>query len=525
VLRPARRAVSAVLGHPIEVAIVLVASAQLAYTVRVTGASWFWSDEPRLLRQASDLSGFFEPYNTHLSVTILGFYRISGELFGLSYLPVRIGAMTILALLPLLYFAHARRPLGPFAAALLALPLVWAPHLSVYPGQLNHYLVLAGAIGAAAALDRGPRADWILAASLAFALLSAGGGAAVAAACTAHLVLVRPGWRRWVMVLVPTALWTLWWLREGQGSGFDPVGDTSLEAGVRYAWDLAFSAFEAAALGSSLGGAVLMAAFLLYGGWLVRQGLSAAASFIAWTGGLVAWAVGLKVSRGGLADLDTYRYLVPALGFLLLAVVPRKRALAPLPRRLVPAGRTALLGAAAVVLALGIAKALVVRDDVQASARQMGVIGRFTHGTALVLDLEPSVVPPSKGLGFNMGVLTAGQYRDLFEQYGRPGDESTATVDEELVDRQIVRTFNRNRPPGDCAVLDGTIRLGSGRVTLWSDLPTWTVDVRRFGEDWVRVRNVSSGRALIVTLPALGATIDYLVRAPGACVLEYEPTS
>ena len=94
------------------------------------------------------------------------------------------------------------------------LPLVWyGRYISLNPSQLNHYLALLGGIGCAAALNRGRRADWVLAGSLAFSLCSAGGGVAVAAACLVHnalhasaaATLARRAWSR-------HSLWLVWWL-------------------------------------------------------------------------------------------------------------------------------------------------------------------------------------------------------------------------------------------------------------------------------------------------------------------------
>ena len=47
-------------------------------------------DDWGLLLQAESLGDLLDPYNDHLSVVILGVYRILGEVFGLSFRPYSV---------------------------------------------------------------------------------------------------------------------------------------------------------------------------------------------------------------------------------------------------------------------------------------------------------------------------------------------------------------------------------------------------------------------------------------------------
>jgi hypothetical protein len=52
---------------------------------------------------------------------------------------------------------------------------------------------------------------------------------------------------------------------------------------------------------------------------------------------------------------------------------------------------------------------------------------------------------------------------------------------------------------------------------LWSPSAPFTVDVRRFGNRWVRVDEGKPGVALRLALPGLGSDTPWRVRANGAC--------
>ena len=59
-------------------------------------------------------------------------------------------------------------------------------NLELRPATLNHYLMAVGTIGSAAALNRGRRADGVLAGTVTLSLAAAGGGLTVAIGCLCH---------------------------------------------------------------------------------------------------------------------------------------------------------------------------------------------------------------------------------------------------------------------------------------------------------------------------------------------------
>lgn len=507
-------------SHPVEVVFGLMLVVAFAYSLRITGQSYFWADDWRYFQQAGSLGGFFEPYNNHLSLLILGGYRLLIQAFGFTFTPFRVMGMLCLLANPAAYFLTTRRQFGAALAAIVALPLLWYGQYFIYfVGELNHYLALLGAIGCAAALNRGRRADWVLAAAVSFALCSAGGGVAVVAAALVHNACTRAPVRRWLAVLVPALLWLVWWLIEARGSvDLGPFAMTTSQT-LRFVRDLSYTPFESAGLGNTAVAVALIAGFVACGIWALSKGLDSGANFVAWTIALVVWGFGLANSRGTLASTTAFRYRYVALGLALLAVVPRRPIRWP---AWLPIDRRWVLAAAGVVLVLGGARGLAVRGDMQAAAEQQAVAGRLTRGETVVIGLGPAVVPDRTVLDFRFGALPAGEVRKLLAEYGSPYAATRSSADRMIVDVGGVRAESGGVRDIACKPLGHPLRYQPstfGQLVLGSPDAPFTVDVRRFGDDWVRVGRARAGEVLRVNLPAFGSNRPWEVRADGACRL------
>lgn len=504
-------------AHPVEVVFALLVVGTFGYSLRITGGSYFEADHWPMFAQAGSVGGIVEPYNGHLSVIVLALYRVLIDLFGFVHLPFQVvGTLSLLGV-SVAYVATTRRRLGAPLAAFLGLPLLLPAGMDLYSAALNHYLAAIGAVLCAAALDRGPRADGALAAALVFSLLSAGGGVAVAGACLVHGACVRPPLRRWLAVAVPTALWGLWYLAVGARADEQPV-DATVDQIVAFARDLVVGVFENLALGSRPLAVVLLVAFVGFGLWRLRAGLDAAANVVGWSAGLVVWAVALGFSRAGLGEEGAFRYEFVGLVFVLLAVVPRRPIHWPERFPLV-ADRRWVAVAACLLLVAGAARGLAVRSDLQDSARRGANVGRLVRGETLVLGLGPGVVDDATTLPFRFGVLSAGEVRTLLDRYGQPFPATPATADQRLVDLQAVRAVPVGRaaePQCRPLTVPFVQDLDRPRTYLGSD-QGWTVEVQRFGQDWVEVGRGQPGQVLLVALPELNSDIPWLVRADGAC--------
>jgi hypothetical protein len=261
-------------------------------------------------------------------------------------------------------------------------------------------------------------------------------------------------------------------------------------------------------------------AFLAYGAWVVSRGLRAASNYIAWLIGALVWVIGVASSRGLLASPAVFRYRYVALGFVLLAVVPRRPITWPARFPIETNRRWAIVGAL-VVLALGSARGLAVRSDLQGAATKLSGIGGVTRGDTLVVELGPTVVPDDAVLPFLLGGLPAGELRALFTRYGRPFSVTRGTIDAQLVDMGVVRAFAGGKREGECNRLGRPFTFRPDRThfvqLLRSPDSRVAVSVRRFGNRWVRLGQARPGRILQLVLPSLGSDHPYQIRANGAC--------
>lgn len=530
--------------HVVEVAFMLLAAGWLWYVLRLTRKLYFWSDDLVVIQQAGSWDRLLKPYNGALSLTSLLIDRGAAELGHFSYTPFMIaGVLSILAV-PVSYFFTTKRQFGPPLAAILAMSLLWYDGMSLRPAGLNHFLALVGGIFCAAALNRGRRADGIIAAALLFSLCSAGGGLVVAGACLVHNVLVRPPLRRWLAVLVPLALYGVWWVLSDPAATAN--GSPTIAQTARIVRELCLLPFYHAAFGIKPLGVVLLVAFLVWGLMQLRHGLAAGANFVAWSAAMVGWALALVRSRGGALDTSTFRYAYLSLGFALLAVVPRRPISWPV--SLANSNRRWLAAAAVVVLVLGGARALDARSGLQEFARQNTELGLKAKGTMLVLGLGPDVIPdgtPIIFFGFGNPHGTAGQARALMDRYGSPFNATPATADQKLVDLDVARarvgSFSQHR---GCRALGKSLKVkptsfgeaqlgmpvagvapptpGPFQHRLWSSKP-FTVDVRRYGVDWVRLADAPANHDVFLTLPVLNTEGPWEIRANGACLDPYVP--
>lgn len=512
---PARRRGAAVAGRVCDLVVALLAAAVAAYGVRITGGAYFWADEWRLIDQAGDLGGFVEAYNDHLSVVILGTYRLLVDLFGFDHLPVRVVGFAWLVAVPVTWYLATRSRLGPPLAALGALALLALDDLGTYPGQQNHYQALVAGIVCAWALERGRRADAVVAGSLAFSLASAGGGVAVAAAAVVHSLVTRAPSRRWVAVLLPTAAWTAWWLFVAERS--DQLVTPSTSARARFVVELLWGSVRSPVGGNRVLGAAVAAAFLVVAARTLRRGLTASANLLAWSAATLAWAVGLALNRGLFATPEQFRYRYVAVGLLLLAVVPRR----PLAWRRLLADRRRALAATVAVVAAGLVVGVVAHQNLADDVGRRDRAWRNARGTAMVLAAEPAVVPDGAPGIWAIGQLPAGRVRALYDRYDPDERVGRDDLDRRLVEVGVVRAWGRGRRDGPCRPLGGPLALrpDAGEVHLRAEEPGVRVEVRRFGEDWVPVRTPPAARAVVVWLPPLGVEDGWELRAPGACRL------
>lgn len=496
-----------------------------ASMMRMTRGAYFSFDDWPLILQAGSGWGMFEPYNDHLVLAVLAVYRPLIELFGFEFTPFRIFGLMSLLGVPVAFFSTTRRHLGPPLAAIAALTLLAFDELELDPPASALYLSLIGGVLCAAALNRGPRSDWVLAASLVLSLSASSAGVAVAGACVVHNLARRASRRRWAVVLGPCLAWAVWWLVEArtqESPRFRPAVRPSLADAAAHAAEIAWSPFSHLSLGYTAVGLLLAALFVSYGVWRLSQGLEPASNILAWTAALTVWAFGIAFARdlgAGTEATDDlpFRYQVLTLGFALLALVPRRPIRWP-DRIPVNADARWRVASAGLVLVLGLVMGLAARDDIARRADVIEARGQRVIAELLLLDAGPDVDPNHVTMSPAFLTLPPHEVKALLDRYGGAPQADPGGVDQQLVDL-VVRPSTEadlGRPCGDGT--DDTFAPGGTTVLFWSSTSTASVEVRRFGATWIELATGSAARSGEVTLPRLGSDVPWEIRVRGGCI-------
>jgi hypothetical protein len=168
------------------------------------------------IRTSHGLEYFLAPSNGHLQVLGKLIYRGIFEVFGANYAVFRAFDIAGVLVCVALFFALARRRVGPLVAlvpciSLLFLGYAWESFLWAF--DLHTIYALALGLCAILALQRGDRRGDVLACVLlilSIAMIELGLAFAVGVAVS---VLLRPDrWRRVWIFLIPIALYGGWWL-------------------------------------------------------------------------------------------------------------------------------------------------------------------------------------------------------------------------------------------------------------------------------------------------------------------------
>jgi hypothetical protein len=492
-----------------------------SWYLRVSSGQSFLRDDWRVATRSLSFSDLFEPYNDHLSVVPLAIHRVLLGEFGLrTYTPYRLLGITSLICLGVALFLFARSRVGAPIALIVAASVLWLPMMRLTPFLANYHIAPACAVVCAAAMasvDR--RSDIVLGSALAVALATLAVGVAVAAACAVHAVLFRPRPSRWIAVAVPSLLWVLWWRTLGNRPR--PPNRPSILSTFDDAADGVFRSFAVLTADWWVGGAALLAGWVILFVHRVRNDRASALTQFAWTVGLVVWWGGLVWSRPGAADsFNTGRYAYVGAVLILLSALPAS----PVDRL-----RTARAGWLMAAPALLVAGAIVLVNHDELRDVIQGRVADAERAEIVLYELEQvEQVDPTRPLVPELARITVQDYRQVVARYGSPIDPGQAP-DEALIERHAVRApivgpAPSNDPP--CAPGPVTLQLGDEMALHTRDEPAM-VRARRFGSSMVDVRLIAAYRSAVVRFlgPTIVGHVPFVIDAPGACIHETEGTN
>jgi hypothetical protein len=500
----------------VDVVFALVLVATMAVWFRLTRNTWFFLDEWALAGRGRSLGDFLEPYNGHLSVTYLAVYRAHMELFGFgSYTLLRVLGLVALASGPVLLYLTTRRALGPMAAAIAAIAVLWAEGVSLEPGAMNHSAVVACSVVAAwAARSTGRRADRWLLGALTLGFLTAGGMVATAAALVVGAALTRAGPRRWLAILVPAGLWAAWYVVQDR----PPIPEEHrIDVGdaLRLVVDGFAATLRGVAGGSALGGALLLVVLVAVAARQVRvHGRPAVVSLVSWNVASVVWWLGLAQSRQGLADPETYRYRLLCSVFIVLSLVPA----VPSPVRFGALGRGARWSVAVPAAAVaGVAAVLALAniDAARDAAQTLEAHGGSARRLWLVVSSEPPVVDLGDEEIAGLGNQVQAHLVTLRDLYGPPGLDAAA-VDQAVVDAGAIQVGLARAPDdGRCTPVD-VLELETDDVVVRAGPEPVELLVRRYGEVPVLVTTLPAGSTRVVRTSPLVGDLPWVLHFEGA---------
>ena len=201
----------------------VVAAAVLMYIGR--RSSFFWDDWWFIIRRRdASLDDFFRPWNGHINAIPILIYKLLFEVVGLrSYVPYRAVLTGLHLLTCALLFVYLRRRVTVVYAlaatiVMLFLGVAWEDLLWAF--QIQYIASLAAGIGALLLLDRHDRVGNVGAMlAIGASILSGGIGLVFAGGILLELLWQRRDHRRLWIVLVPLALYALWYALDSTPSG------------------------------------------------------------------------------------------------------------------------------------------------------------------------------------------------------------------------------------------------------------------------------------------------------------------
>lgn len=492
------------------------ALATVIYWISLTSDSWFFSDDWPLGHQAMSLRRILTPYNGHLSVIILAIYRALFEIFGFrTYLPWRILGATGIASVGVSVYLTSRRRIGTPLAILLGTVMLWPTGLTLEVAAINHYLALTAGIGCAYALNQteSRRNSLAILVLVTFSLASSGVGVPVALACLVFCACTRPCRHRVLAVLAPMAAWGIWWLTVAHTAG--GVRATSVSQWIHSLLFNLKNTFVGLSFGSEI--MAIPVAFLVLARLvqLTRRSLDEAANALAWLGALGVWLAGIAWTRPMAGETAYFRYTFVAMGFVVLALLPRRPLAVPAITTVSAARNWQATSVGIVALSTGIVIFTGI-GSVRTGAQELNDFGAETRSVAAVVNLGPTAVPDNLRLSVNFYKGSVGQVRQVLDFYGG------FTVTPEAEDKAVATLVQPvSVPPGNaasrCPSTTFPTRFSDGGLVLTSGAKPAVVLAKFKGTRWFQVTSIGAHQSVRLVIPSqFGDLMTWSTKPPGA---------
>jgi hypothetical protein len=173
-----------------------------------------------LYRRGFTEQAILSPHGEHILIGPVLVYKALLAIFGMgSALPFRVFATAMFLASVVLLFIYLRRRVGAWlaligATLILFLGPAWEDLL--WPFQLGFFTGMTGGLAALLALERGDRrGDRVACLMLTIAIVFSSLGLPFIAGGTLQVLRGRDRWRRVYVVLVPLAVYGLWWIGWG----------------------------------------------------------------------------------------------------------------------------------------------------------------------------------------------------------------------------------------------------------------------------------------------------------------------
>jgi hypothetical protein len=192
----------------------------VAYAAVLGRAISFFSDDWPIIAEHHG-GDYLRPYGGHLLLVPIAIFRFFWETAGLStYTPYRVVGLVAFAVFAVAFYLYLRNRAQAVVALVGALAVVWYSqgHFNIlFPVTINFAIPMAATVAIWMLFDRqreryDVRLDVLTGVLVAISLLNGGPGLVAVVAVGTELLLKRVPLRRWLLLVVPFALWGIWYL-------------------------------------------------------------------------------------------------------------------------------------------------------------------------------------------------------------------------------------------------------------------------------------------------------------------------